>query len=158
MGDRLGVMRRGGWRRSARRRRSTSTRRTVSWPNSSAPPTCCAAIVRRSEADGSLLEVPGLGLVRASRPAPRGVGESIFLAIRPERIALGSAAPPNAFCAPIAETAYRGDALSCTLRLPDGTALRVTRPLSGGAPTALPAAGEVASVSFAPDACILLTE
>jgi spermidine/putrescine ABC transporter ATP-binding subunit len=116
------------------------------------------AVVRRSEPGGSLLDVAGLGLVQASRPAPPGAGESIFLAIRPERIALGSAAPPNAFCAPIAETAYRGDALSCTLRLPDGAALRVTRPLSGGAPTALPAAGEVASVSFAPDACILLTE
>ncbi len=116
------------------------------------------AMVRRSDAGGSLLEIAGLGLVQASRPAPRGVGESIFLAVRPERVALGSVAPPNAFCAPIAETAYRGDALSCTLRLPDGAALRVTRPLSGGAPTALPAAGEVVSVSFAPDACILLTE
>ncbi|MBN9563414.1 MAG: ABC transporter ATP-binding protein [Alphaproteobacteria bacterium] len=116
------------------------------------------AVVRRSEAGGSLLEVAGLGLVQASRPAPRGVGESVFLAVRPERIALGSVEPPNAFRAPIVETAYRGDALSCTLRLPDGGALRVTRPLSGGAPTALPAPGEVASLSFAPDACIVLTE
>ena len=116
------------------------------------------AVVRRSEHSGSLLEVAGLGHVQASRPAPRGVGEQVFLAIRPERIALRCTAPPNAFSAPIAETVYRGDALSCTLRLPDGTALRVTRPLSGGVPAALPRAGEVASVSFAPDACILLTE
>jgi putrescine transport system ATP-binding protein len=116
------------------------------------------AVVRRSEAGGSLLEVAGLGLVHASRPAPRGVGESLFLAIRPERISLGSATPPNAVRAPIAETAYRGDALSCTLRLADGGALRVTLSLAGGAHASLPQAGEMASVSFAPDACILLTE
>jgi ABC-type sulfate/molybdate transport systems ATPase subunit len=77
------------------------------------------AIVRRSEPGGSLLDAAGLGLVQPSRPAPRGVGASIFLAIRPERIALGPATPPNGFHAPIAETAYRGDALSCTL-LPAG--------------------------------------
>ncbi len=116
------------------------------------------AIVRRSEADGSLLEVAGLGLVRASHPAPRGEGESVFLAIRPERIALGSAAPPNVFSAPIAETAYRGEAISCTLRLPNGGILRVTRPLSHGALINLPTAGEIVRVSFAPEACILLTE
>lgn len=116
------------------------------------------ATIRCNEAGASLLEVAGLGLVQASRPAPRGVGESVLLAVRPERIALGSAVPPNAFRAPIAEIAYRGDALSCTLRLPGGGALRVTRPLAGGAPTSLPQAGDAASVSFAPDACILLTE
>jgi spermidine/putrescine ABC transporter ATP-binding subunit len=116
------------------------------------------ASVRHSDTNGSLLDVAGLGLVRAGRPAPRGVGEPVFLAIRPERIALGLAAPPNAFSAPIAETAYRGEAISCTLSLPNGGILRVTRALSHGAPTNYPSVGEVVRVSFAPEACILLTE
>ncbi len=116
------------------------------------------AVVRENGPDGALLDVPGMGAVRTGGPAPLGPGARVFLAIRPERVALGVAGPPNGYDAIVQDCAYRGDALTCVLRLAAGGTFRATRPLSDGVAAVGLKPGAATGVSFAPSACMLLAE
>jgi len=102
--------------------------------------------------DGTTVHLPALGTtIRAAAPAPG----SAFLALRPERLTLGDGA--NALTGQVTDHAYAGDSLTVTVRLPDGTDLRVKRPLTQGLQTA-PEPGTTARVAWPPEACILLKE
>ena len=116
-------------------------------------------VVRASDAGGALIALSTGGQVQSAMPAPAAVGHPVDVVLRPERLTLvpaGPAAQPNRLDARVAHAAYRGEALSLTLHLADGTALRVTRPLGDGLAD-LPAAGEALTVAWSPAAAVLLT-
>jgi putrescine transport system ATP-binding protein len=115
------------------------------------------ALVRETGRAGTVLELPGAGTVRARRPAPRGPGERVFLALRPERVAIGASAS-NVLDATLREVTYRGDSAICTLSLANGDPVRVSRPLRSGAAGLSAIAPGPTEISFHPDACILLAE
>jgi ABC-type Fe3+/spermidine/putrescine transport system ATPase subunit len=110
-----------------------------------------AAEVKQPGPD-AVLEVPGIGLVQA-----RGTvaGSAVHMALRPERLRLGAAAV-NQASGMVADVAYRGDVLELAVRLADGTVLTVLHPLSDGTGAGLPAPGMPATVSWPPEACVLL--
>jgi spermidine/putrescine ABC transporter ATP-binding subunit len=113
------------------------------------------AVVRNVTGDNVILELPRLAtLVRARGIA--AVGETLMLALRPERLRLGRQEAPNRLEAVVAERAYAGETLTHTLRLADGTMLRASQSLHNGLAAGALSAGQAVSVSWQLDACILL--
>jgi ABC-type Fe3+/spermidine/putrescine transport system ATPase subunit len=99
--------------------------------------------------------LPGLATMVRARGIV-AVGETLMLALRPERLRLGWQEAPNRLEAVVAERAYAGETLTHTLRLADGTMLRTSQSLHDGLAAGALTAGESVSVSWQPDACILL--
>lgn len=113
------------------------------------------AVVRDVADDNVTLELPRLAtMVRARGTA--SVGETLLLALRPERLRLGAWEAPNRLQAVVAERAYAGETLTHTLRTADGTLLRATRSLQDGLAAGALDVGEPVTVSWQPDASILL--
>jgi ABC-type Fe3+/spermidine/putrescine transport system ATPase subunit len=81
------------------------------------------ATLRTNTPDGAVLELPGLATtIRAADTAPDGM---MLLALRPERLQLDEATE-NQLRGTIVERAYAGETLTHTVRLADGTLLRVS--------------------------------
>jgi ABC-type Fe3+/spermidine/putrescine transport system ATPase subunit len=109
------------------------------------------AIVR---ADGVTLDLPGpRATVRAGGATAPGPA---LLALRPERLSLEEPAAPNRLAGVLADQAYGGETLTQTVRLDDGSLVRVTRSLRDGLGAARLAAGTKITLSWRPDACIVL--
>ncbi len=102
------------------------------------------------------VELDGIGPVRAAAPAPLPPGSVIHVALRPERLRIG-AGGANQVNGTVAESAYRGGSVDHLVRLPGGAALTVAQSLGEGT-AALPQPGAAVTVSWDPDACVLLTE
>jgi ABC-type Fe3+/spermidine/putrescine transport system ATPase subunit len=94
--------------------------------------------------------------VRAASPAPDG--EAVLLAIRPERLRILPAGGPseNRLAGTVTLSAYAGDTLLHTVRLADGTEMRVSAPLGDGLAAARLPPETAVTLSWPPDACILL--
>jgi ABC-type Fe3+/spermidine/putrescine transport system ATPase subunit len=106
--------------------------------------------------DGHEVVLPRLGIVvRAARPGPNGPG---FLALRAERMSIGGKQLPNQVNGVVTGTAYAGDALAVSVRLADGSIMRVKRSLSDGLAATTVEPGTEVHVGWQPDACILLPE
>ena len=103
----------------------------------------------------AVLDVVGVGVVRAKGPAPAGVGAGLHVALRPERLRLDGEGA-NRVAGVVAEAAYRGDMVDVAVRLGDGSLLNVYRPLSDGVGAGLPQPGQAASVAWGAEACVLL--
>ena len=99
-------------------------------------------------ADGRV-ELLGLGMIAA---AGRGEGDA-RLALRPERLRLGDGI--NGLSGVLTASVYAGGTLTHTVRLADGTDIRITQSLHDGL-TAGPAVGTAVIVSWPPEAGILL--
>jgi putrescine transport system ATP-binding protein len=116
--------------------------------------------------DVSLIEgrfsAPGLlqsvvGQLRAVQNGA-GLGETVWLALRPEKISLARERPGeglNALAGTVAEIGYRGDRSLYKVRLADRSLMQVAVPNTG--PRAVAAAGEVVWLSWAPEAGIVVT-
>jgi spermidine/putrescine ABC transporter ATP-binding subunit len=115
------------------------------------------ARLRANGPDGAVLELPGLATtVRAAGAAPDG---TVLLALRPERLRLDAAAEhagENQVRGVVVERAYAGETLIHAVRLDDGTLIRVSEALRDGLRAGEKAIGAVVTVSWRPDACILL--
>jgi ABC-type Fe3+/spermidine/putrescine transport system ATPase subunit len=117
------------------------------------------AIARESGSDGARLELPGLGDVRAPAAQAPHPGAAVLLALRPERLRIAppdDAAELNWLRGVIADRAYWGETLMHTVRLADGTLLRVSEPLRDGFGAGTLDPGADVTVAWRPDACILL--
>jgi spermidine/putrescine ABC transporter ATP-binding subunit len=113
------------------------------------------ATLRTNGPDGAVLELPGLATtVRAAGAAPI---DTALLALRPERLRL-DAAGENRLGGVVAERAYAGETLIHTIRLTDGTLLRVSEALRDGLRAGEKPIGAAVTVGWQPDACILLPE
>ena len=105
---------------------------------------------------------PGLmqttaGELRAQQQGA-GLGETVWLALRPEKLGLARERPSagvNALAATVAETAYRGDRSLYKVRLADRSSLRVAVPNTG--PCAQFKSGDIVWVHWQPDAGVVLT-
>jgi ABC-type Fe3+/spermidine/putrescine transport system ATPase subunit len=79
-----------------------------------------------------------------------------MLALRPERLRLDSQEAPNRLKGMVDERAYAGETLTHTLRMADGTIMRASQSLHNGLAAGALDIGETVTVSWQPDACILL--
>ena len=113
-----------------------------------------AATVRQAGPD-AVLDVPGVGVVRASGVAPLPTGSALHVALRPERLRLDGDGPNRAE-GTVEDIAYHGDTVQVSVRLGDGTVLSVNRPLGYGAAAGVPERGRAATVVWPPEACVLL--
>jgi putrescine transport system ATP-binding protein len=87
-----------------------------------------------------------------------GLGETVWLALRPEKIALARERPDsetNALAGTVAEVAYRGDRSIYKVRLADASLMRAAVPNTG--PQIGCSAGDAVWVSWAADAGVVLT-
>jgi ABC-type Fe3+/spermidine/putrescine transport system ATPase subunit len=107
--------------------------------------------------DGTSVALPGLGVtVRAARAGISGQG---LLGLRAERLRIGDdEGLVNALEGVVTESTYAGEALAVSVRLADGSVLRVKRPLGDGLSAASIEPGAVVRVGWQPDACLLLPE
>jgi spermidine/putrescine ABC transporter ATP-binding subunit len=103
---------------------------------------------------GMQLELPGLSAT--VRTATESAPGPVLLAIRPERVQLGGAGAPNALQGVIADRAYAGETLTHTVRLDDGNLMRATQSLRNGLGAELIDIGTRVTLSWQPDACIVL--
>jgi spermidine/putrescine ABC transporter ATP-binding subunit len=93
--------------------------------------------------------------VLVQAPAPSG---ATWLAIRPERIMLGASDAPNSLSGVVMQRSYAGETLTHMVRLQDGTVLRATTTLRHGLMAEQAGIGTTVSLSWQPDACIVLTQ
>lgn len=106
--------------------------------------------------DGCSVALPSLGLVvHSARPGLAGPG---LLGLRAERLRIRADGLVNQIDGVVSECAYAGDALAVSVRLADGSVLRVTRPLTDGLGPAAVQPGEPVRVGWQPEACMLLPE
>jgi len=106
--------------------------------------------------DGCSVALPALGVaVRTSRAGVAGPG---LLALRAERLRIGGDGLVNQLDGVVTESAYAGDALAVSVRLADGSVLRVKRSLADGLGAALVEPGVAVRVGWQPEACMLLPE
>jgi ABC-type Fe3+/spermidine/putrescine transport system ATPase subunit len=106
--------------------------------------------------DGCSVALPTLGVaVRAARP---GVAGSGLLGLRAERLRIGEDGLVNQIDGVVTESTYAGDALAVSVRLANGSVLRVTRALKDGLGAAAVQPGTSVRVGWQPEACMLLPE
>ena len=104
--------------------------------------------------DGTSVTLATLGVtIRAARPGPSGSG---LLALRAERLRIGGDPLPNQVDGVVTDSSYAGDALAVSVRLADGTILRVKRALTDGLAAATILPNMTVRVSWQPEACMLL--
>ena len=84
-------------------------------------------------------------------------GDAMWLAIRPERVSLGASDAANRLSGVVVQRSYAGETLTHMVRLADGSMLRATAALGQGLSAEQPAVGEAVTLSWQPDACIVLT-
>jgi spermidine/putrescine ABC transporter ATP-binding subunit len=104
--------------------------------------------------DGLLLPDLGVTVRTATTPA----SGPALLALRPERLRIGAAEAPNRLTGVVTERSYAGETLTHSVRLSNDTVLRVTQALHDGLAAVQPAMGEAVTLSWQPDACIVLRE
>ena len=115
-----------------------------------------AANILSCVVDGCSIFLPDLQVaLRAARPGAAGPG---LLALRGERLHIGAAELLNQLDGVVAESFYAGDALAISVRLANGSVLRVKRSLADGLGAALIEPGTAVRVGWQPDACMLLPE
>jgi len=107
-----------------------------------------------AHASGTRLELTGLGTV--VHTATMAMAGPVLLAIRPERVRMGAMPEANALQGVVADRAYAGEALTHTVRLADGNLIRATQSLRDGLGAEQIAIGSDVTVSWRPDACIVL--
>jgi len=95
----------------------------------------------------------GTRIHTAASPA----SDAIWLAIRPERVSLGATDAPNRLAGVVTQRSYAGESLSHVVRLADGTELRATTALHRGLGAEVAAIGDTVTLSWQPDASIVLT-
>jgi putrescine transport system ATP-binding protein len=109
-----------------------------------------AAGLRLESAEGHLLAAPS--------PAAR-TGDAVWLAVRPEQLALHAAEPatgPNRFAGRIVEIGYLGDRSTYLVELASGRTLRAVRANAGSEALAGLDAGAPVWLSFPPAAAVTL--
>jgi spermidine/putrescine ABC transporter ATP-binding subunit len=115
-----------------------------------------AANILPAVAQGDGLLLPRLGVtVRTAATEPPG---PVLLALRPERLRIGGTAAPNTITGIVLERAYAGETLTHSVRLADDTVVRATQALHDGLAGVQAAIGDTVTLSWQPDACIVLRE
>ena len=79
-----------------------------------------------------------------------------MLALRPERLRIGGPLGANGVDGVVTDRTYSGDAMSVTVRLADGSTLRVKRALADGLGGDCVDIGAAVRVGWQPEACMLL--
>ncbi|MGE0419671.1 MAG: ABC transporter ATP-binding protein, partial [Acetobacteraceae bacterium] len=107
--------------------------------------------------DGVTADLPALGAtILAETLGKPGPG---WLAVRAERLRIGDASRPNQLTGTLVARAYAGEAVSWSVRLRDGTVLRVAQSLQDGlTASGEPSVGDSVTLSWHPRATILLPE
>ncbi len=109
--------------------------------------------------DGLHFELPALGATGVASVA--GVPGPGFLAVRPERIRLDAAAlapAPNRLSGVVVGRSYAGESMEWTVRLADGSLVRSIQSLDDGLIAATIQPEAAVTLSWHPDASILLKE
>jgi putative spermidine/putrescine transport system ATP-binding protein len=92
--------------------------------------------------------------VRASQAVASGEDGTVSLALRPESMELGEGGGSNRFRGPLEDVAFLGSIVRMRVGLGNGTSLSLDT--FNDPNLALPAIGEVVTVSFPPEACVVL--
>src|SRR5271169_200925 len=104
--------------------------------------------------DGRIALACGTAVETAAAAVPN---DAMWLAIRPERVSLGASDAANRLSGVVVQRSYAGETLTHVVRLADGTLMRATAALGHGLNAGQPAVGEAVTLSWRPDACIVLT-
>jgi spermidine/putrescine ABC transporter ATP-binding subunit len=107
-----------------------------------------------AHADGMRLELRGLDAT--VRTATRAMAGPVLLGIRPERVRLCAVDGANVLHGVVVDCAYAGESLTHAVRLADGSVMRATRSLRDGLGEPETSIGDRVTLSWQPDACILL--
>ena len=106
--------------------------------------------------NGCSIALPTLGIaVQSAQPGPTGPS---LLALRAERLQINNNELVNQVDGLVTESTYAGDALAISVRLADGSILRVKRSLTDGLGAATIDPGTAVRIGWQPDACILIPE
>jgi len=114
-----------------------------------------------TDGDLAVVDVPGVGMIRATRSAISSPSPEATIAIRPEKIAIAADAPVdagwNSIEGEIVETIYLGTHSHHVVRLPNGASVIVHRQ-NRAFPDHHPAIGEQTRLTFAPSSAAVLAE
>jgi putrescine transport system ATP-binding protein len=111
--------------------------------------------------DGSRIECAELGgTIRVARGVGAACGNTVWAAVRPERIAIGRTQPPaaaNCVRGTVRDVAYMGDMSVFLVQLESGRQVRVTQANVSGAGQERIGAGEGVYLSWDPTSPVVLT-
>ena len=93
--------------------------------------------------------------VRTAATVP---ADAAWLAIRPERLVIGESEAANRVSGVVVQRSYAGETLTHVVRLADGSEVRATVTLRGGLNAEQSRSGDLVTLSWQPDACIVLTQ
>ena len=115
----------------------------------------------QAQADGALVEAAGGMRVRVDGNGVARAGDTVWVAVRPEKISLiaGSTPPQdNIFAGTVREVGYRGDVSIYKVQLDNGLALQVASINAGREGARSIGANDRVTLSFPPAAGVLLTQ
>lgn len=115
-------------------------------------------VVKKAAGGHAVLTTRDLGEVNSALPHPREPGTTLWIAIRPEKIAISEIAPveiTNSVAGEVTEVGYLGTSSTYKVRLASGATLRASRANVARRGSG-PKSGDRVWLSFAPDACVLL--
>ncbi len=107
---------------------------------------------------GIVVDTAAVGPVSVSRPAAAHKGDVAFVAIRPEKIALGPPREGAVASGTVTEAGYSGDVTRYLVRLDGSASIRASAVNSGGARSRPAAIGERVTLSWEPDAPVVLLQ
>ena len=100
----------------------------------------------------------GLSCGMTVRTAAAIPPDAAWLAIRPERIVIGDTDAPNRLSGIVVQRSYAGETLTHVVRLADDSVLRATTVLRHGLHAETADIGDAVTLSWQPDACIVLPQ
>jgi len=105
----------------------------------------------------AILEIEGVGPAQTTATT---TASEVWLAIRPERLRItqGSQPGPNRATGTITQSTYCGDSADYTVRLDQGATLQVVQPLAQGFGQGLLPPETQVTLTWPPNACVLLTQ
>lgn len=114
--------------------------------------------VKEVEGGRATLTTKDIGEVSCAMPNRRAPGTPLWIALRPEKVAISTAPSdaPNGFSGQVAEIGYLGTVSVYKVKLDSGLVIRASRANVARAGSGGPRSGERVWLSFAPDACVLL--
>jgi spermidine/putrescine ABC transporter ATP-binding subunit len=113
-----------------------------------------ANLLRITPMDGRA-ELPCGSVVHTITAIP---ADATWLAVRPERVMIGEADAPNRLQGVVVQRSYAGETLTHVVRLTNGTLMRATTALSQGLSAEQVKVGEAVTLSWQPQAGIVLRE
>jgi putrescine transport system ATP-binding protein len=116
--------------------------------------------VAATDADGAVVEAVGGDRLRVANTGGAGTGDTVWIAVRPEKIAISAlpdGQPAEGLCGEVVEIGYRGDTSVYLVRLDSGLVLKAAAANTTRRARHAIGANTRVTLRWAPESAVVLT-